>query len=142
MSEDPGDPTAPFTPTFTGPIPAQADLPSESSPEHVTPELVPGSYQYLKRWMFALVVGAVWIVAAVIGMTLYHWWFQSIDKTWPVFLVMVYLVVCVVASLLLAMVADKPLRSAVSIALMSAPFASTVAAAVLHGAYVFQWFGQ
>jgi uncharacterized membrane protein len=44
-----------------------------------------------------------------------------------------------VGSLLVAMVQNKPLLSALSIAVMSAPLASTAAAAVLYGAYVFNW---
>ena len=57
------------------------------------------------------------------------------DKTPPVFLVLVFLIVCTVGSLLTAMVHNKPLVSALAIALMSAPLAATGAAAVLHGLY-------
>jgi hypothetical protein len=49
--------------------------------------------------------------------------------------VLVFVTVCTVGSLLTAMVSDKPLVSAVSIGLMSAPLAATGAAAVLHGLY-------
>ena len=148
----PGEPTVPYTPTFqTGEIPAQPDpvqplaaergpviteeAPSEPLAAPVQPVVVPGAYQYLKRWTFVLVVAAVWIVAAAIGVGLYYWWFHSIDKTPPVFVVLVYLVVCTVASLITAMVQSKPLVSAVSVALMSAPFAAVCGAAVLHGIY-------
>ena len=55
---------------------------------------------------------------------------------------LVYLVVGTVAALLVAMVQNKPLVSAVAIALMSAPLASTAAAAALYGAYVFQWIDR
>jgi lipopolysaccharide export LptBFGC system permease protein LptF len=149
----PGEPTEPYTPTFdTGDFPSAPDLlqplaaeaelqpvtdeaPSEPLPAPAQPVAVPGSYQYLKRWTFVLVVAAVWIVAAVIGLGLYYWWFHSLDKTPAVFVVLIYLVVCTVGSLLTAMVQNKPLVSAVSIALMSAPFAAVGGAAVLHGIY-------
>jgi hypothetical protein len=137
----PGEPTEPYTPTFTGDIAAQTEsvvtdeAPSEPLPAPAQPVAVPGSYQYLKRWTFVLVVAAVWIVAAVIGLGLYYWWFHSLDKTPAVFVVLVYLAVCTVGSLLTAMVQNKPLVSAVSIALMSAPFAAVGGAAVLHGIY-------
>ena len=81
------------------------------------------------------VVAAVWFVAAAIGLGLYYWWFNSINKTPAVFIVLVYLVMCIVAALIAAMVQDKPPMSALAIALMSAPFASTVAASVLYGVY-------
>ena len=70
-----------------------------------------------------------------IGLGLFYWWFNSINKTRAVFIVLVYLVTCTVASLIAAMVPNKPLMSALSLALMSAPFASTAAAAVLYGVY-------
>jgi hypothetical protein len=49
--------------------------------------------------------------------------------------VLIFLVVCTVGSLLTAMVDNKPLVSALAIALMSAPLAAIGAAAVLHGLY-------
>jgi hypothetical protein len=49
--------------------------------------------------------------------------------------VLVYLVVCTVAAVLTAMVQRKPRVSALAIALVSAPFASTAAASVLYGIY-------
>jgi hypothetical protein len=143
-----GEPTTHWTPLFdTGALEAQpitpteppTENPSEPLPTFVAPESVPGTDQYLKRWKFALVVAGVWTVAAVIGLALYEWWFQSVDKTGPVYVLLVYLVVCTVAGLLVAMVQNKPLVSAVAIALMSAPLASTAAAAALYGAYVFHW---
>jgi hypothetical protein len=142
-----GEPTTHWTPLFdTGALEAQPVTPSENPsgplPTFVAPELVPGNNQHLKRWTFALVVAGVWTVAAVIGLATYEWWFQSLDKTGPVFVLLVYLVVCTVAGLLVAMVQNKPLLSAVSIALMSAPLASTAAAAALYGAYVFQWIDR
>jgi hypothetical protein len=146
-----GEPTTHWTPLFdTGAIEAQpitateppTENPSEPLPTFVAPELVPGTSQYLKRWMFALVVAGVWTVAAVIGLAIYEWWFQSADKTGPLFVLLVYIVVGTVAALLVAMVQNKPLVSAVAIALMSAPLASTAAAAALYGAYVFHWIDR
>jgi len=105
------------------------------------PLVVPGSYQFLKRWAFALVVAAVWVVAAPIGAALYYWWVgdADLDKTWPVYGVLLYLIVCTVVSLLFAMVQNRPMVAALAIALMSAPLASTAGAAALYGAYVFGW---
>jgi hypothetical protein len=151
-----GEPTGNWTPLFdTGTIEAQraeaqpitateppGDNPSEPIPAFGPPEVVPGTYAYLKRWTFVLVVAGVWIVAAGIGVALYEWWFSSLDKTVPVFVVFVYVVVCAVGSLLLGMIQNKPVLAALSIALMSAPLASTSAAGVLYGAYVFGWFGR
>ena len=126
----------PYVPTFASELPiVTEEAPSEPLPTPAESVVVPGAYQYLKRWTFVLVVAGVWIVAAAIGVGLYYWWFHSIDKTPPAFVVLVFLVVCAVASLITAMVQDKPLVSAVSVALMSAPFAAVGGAAVLHGIY-------
>jgi hypothetical protein len=111
-------------------------------PAPAQPVVVPGQYHYLKRWTFVLVLAAVWIPAAAIGAALYYEWYHSIDKTLSVFLVLVLIVVCAVAGLLTAMVERKPLVAAVAIAVMSAPFASTAAAAALYGAYVFDWIAR
>jgi hypothetical protein len=145
------EPTQPYAPIFTGEFPAQPDpvqplaakrepmeVPAESTgplPPVVQPAVVLGSYQYLKRWRFVLVVAGVWIVAAACGLGLYHWWFHSLNKTPSVFVVLVFLTVCTVGSLLAAMVSNKPLVAALAIGLMSAPLAATGAAAVLHGHY-------
>jgi hypothetical protein len=146
-----GEPTGNWTPLFdTGAVEAQPitatespdDNPSAPIPAFVPPEVVPGTYTYVKRWTFVLVVAGVWIVGAVAGVALYEWWFSSLDKTAALFVVLVYLVVCTVASLLVAMVQNKPLVSALAVALMSAPLASMAAAGVLHGTYVFGWFGR
>jgi hypothetical protein len=89
----------------------------------------------LKRWIFVAVLVVVWIPAAAAGVGLYYWWFQSVDKTWPVFVVLIFVGVCTVCALLAAMVNDKPLVSALALALMAAPLAAVAAAAVLHGTY-------
>ncbi|MGV0740784.1 hypothetical protein [Mycolicibacterium sp. XJ870] len=155
MTDDVDTATGPFTPLFdTGEFEAPAEdfsptepteptePPSEPLPVPAHPVAVPSAYQYLKRWTFVLVVGGVWIVAAAAGLGLYSYWYQAVDKTWPVFAVLIYLVVCTVGSLLMAMAQRKPLVSALAIALMSAPLASTAAAAALYGAYVFGWIAR
>ncbi|HYZ68933.1 MAG TPA: hypothetical protein VE666_14225 [Mycobacterium sp.] len=150
----PGDPTQPYSPIFTGGFPAQpdpmqplaaernpangTDAPTGPLPPVVQPEVVPGTYKYLKRWMFVLVVAGVWIVGAACGLGLYYWWFHSLDKTLPVFTVMLFVIVCSVGGLLTAMVGDKPIVAALAIGLMSASLAALGAAAVLHGTYFCQ----
>ena len=129
-----GEWTAPFLPTFTGELQV-VDSPPEPLPVPAQPAVQPTPYQYLKRWAFVLVVAGVWTVAAGAGLGLYHWWFHSMNKTPPVFVVLIFLVVCTVGSLLAAMVDNKPLVSALAIALMSAPLAALGAAAVLYGLY-------
>ena len=156
-----GNPTESYTPIFdTGAFPSQADpvkpLAAEPEPQAAEPEpivvedaptsepspasgrypqTVPGAYQHLKRWTFVLVVAGVWVVAAASGLGLYYWWYQSLDKTPSIFVLLVYLVVCTVGGLLISMVQNKPLMSALAIAMMSAPLASTAAAAALYGFY-------
>ncbi|KAA1248902.1 hypothetical protein F0Q45_18065 [Mycobacterium simiae] len=94
---------------------------------------VPGRYTYLKRWKFVLVLLGVWFAAAEVGLSLYYWWYHTIDKTPPVFMVLVYVVVCTVAGLMLSMVEGRPLITALSLAVMSSPFASVAAGAPLYG---------
>lgn len=141
-----GPQTEPYTPIFdTGAIAVVSepvDPPSGPPVAPVRPIAVPGSYQYLKRWTFVLVVASVWIVAAAIGLSLFYWWYQAVDKTPAVFVVLVYLIACTVGGLLTAMVQNRPAVSAAAIALMSAPLASTAAAAALYGAYFFQWIAR
>ena len=96
---------------------------------------VPGRYRYLKWWQLALVLLGVWVVAAVPGLALFYWWYHSVDRTAAVFMVLVYVVACTVGGVLLAMAEGKPLVSALSLAVMSAPFASVAAAAPLYGFY-------
>jgi hypothetical protein len=94
-----------------------------------------GRYLYLKWWQLALVLLGVWIAVAVVGLGLFYWWYHSIDKTPAVFLALVYVVACAVGGVLLAMIEGRPLLSALSLALMSGPFASLAAAAPLYGYY-------
>lgn len=103
------------------------------------PVVVPSAFQFVKRWKFALILAGVWVLAAAAGLGFYYWWYIAMDKTLPVFGILVYLMVCMVASMLVSMVPDRPQVTALAIALMSAPLASMAAAAVLHGAYFFEW---
>jgi hypothetical protein len=98
---------------------------------------VAGQYLYLKWWKFILVLLAVWVPAGTIGAGMFYWWSHdaSKHKTAVVFVVLAYVVVCTVAGLILAMVPDRPLVSALAIALLSAVFASVVAAAPVYGKF-------
>ena len=116
--------------------------PSQPIAVPAQPVVVPGQYNYLKRWMFVLMLAAVWIPAALTGLALYYYWYHSIDKTLPVFLVLVCTIVCTVGGLLLAMVQHKPVVSALAIAVMTAPFAALAGAAVVHGLYYCERVGH
>jgi hypothetical protein len=141
----PGDPTEPYTPTFNtdefGALGTTAfeDSRPEPVPVAARPVVVPGNYRYLKRWMFVLVVAGVWALSALAGWGLYHWWYHSIDKTAPVFVVLVFVVTSTVAGLLAAMAPDRPVVSALAVAAMSAPMAAVSGAAILHGLYYCEW---
>lgn len=106
------------------------------------PVVVPGAYQFVKRWKFALITAGVWLLAAAAGLGFYFWWYTALSKTVPVFGILLFLVVCMVASMLVSMVPNRPQVSALAIALMAAPLASMTAAAVLHGAYYFEWIAR
>jgi hypothetical protein len=149
-SGDTGEHSVPFVPNFddTGPLPAKrsaasqpeeepetSDVDTESVAASVHPVAVPGRYQYLRWWKLVLVILGVWIGAAEVGLSLFYWWYHTIDKTAAVFMVLVYVVVCAVGGVLLAMVHGRPLIAALSIAVMSGPFASVAAAAPLYGYY-------
>ena len=97
-------------------------------------------YHYVKWWQFILVLLAVWIPTGGIGAGLFYWWSHdaSRHKTEVVFVVLAYVVVSTVAGLILAMVADRPLVSALAIAMISAVFASVVAAAPVYGKFYCQ----
>jgi hypothetical protein len=101
---------------------------------------VAGQYQYLKWWKFILTLLAVWVPAGAIGAGLFYWWSHdaSRHKTAVVFVVLAYVVVCTIAGLILAMVPDRPLVSALAIAMLSAVFASVVAAAPVYGKFYCQ----
>jgi hypothetical protein len=106
------------------------------------PVVVPGSYQFVSRWRFTLILIGVWVVSAAAGLGLYHWWYSALDKTLPVLGILGYLVACMMASLLVSLVPDRPRVTALAIVLMAAPLASTAAAAILHGAYYFEWIAR
>lgn len=106
------------------------------------PVVVPGAYQFVKRWQFALITAGVWLLAATAGLGFYFWWYTALSKTVPVFGILIFLVVCMVASMLVSMVPNRPRVTALAIALMAAPLASMAAAAVLHGAYYFEWIAR
>jgi hypothetical protein len=108
---------------------------AESAAIPVQSVTVPGRYLYVKWWKLALVILGIWAVAAVVGLGLFYWWHHSIDKTPALFVVLVYVVVCVVGGVMLAMVEGRPLVSALSVAVMSAPFGAFAAAAPLYGYY-------
>ena len=128
-----------FLRSVTGHLPPMS-IPAASAPAH--PIAVAGSYLFLKRWKFALIVAGVWLLSAAAGLGFYYWWYTALDKTLPVFGILMYLVVCMVASILVSMVPNRPQVTALAIALMAAPVASTAAAAVLHGAYFFEWIAR
>jgi hypothetical protein len=139
-------PTAPQAPLEEKSEPEpEGEMPAEESPSEPfpasgrKPQVVPGQYYFLKRGTFVLVTAAVWIPGALVGLGLYYYWLHSVHKAVPVFVVLIYLVTCALAGLLLAMVERRPVVAAVSLAVMSAPLASTAAAAALYGAYVFHW---
>jgi hypothetical protein len=134
--EQPAEPS-PETPAAPGAAvqDAERDLGTEAAGAPVQSVTVPGRYLYLKWWQLALVLLGVWIAVAVVGLGLFYWWYHSIDKTQAVFLALVYVVACAVGGVLLAMIEGRPLLSALSLALMSGPFASLAAAAPLYGYY-------
>jgi hypothetical protein len=141
----PPEPVATAVDTGATPEPEahpEGSPPSEPVSVLAQPVIVPGQYHYLKWWTLVLVLVGVWIPAALIGLALYYYWFHSLHKTPAVFVVLMVIVVCTVGAQLLAMVERKPLVTAVSIALMSAPLAATAAAAALYGAYAFHWISR
>ena len=116
---------------------------------HVPPAVVPAqpvevlsSYQFVKRWRFALILAGVWALSAAAGLGFYYWWYTAPHKTLAVFGILLYLTACMVAAILVSLVPDRPQVTALALALMAAPLASTAAAAVLHGAYYFEWIAR
>jgi hypothetical protein len=103
------------------------------------PVVVPGQYQFLKAWKLLSVLCGVWLVAGVIGLGLYYWWFQSTDKSWTEFAVLMYVIVSVVSALLLSLPDQRPVLSATAIAVLTAPYASAVAAGALYGMFAYGW---
>lgn len=122
-------------PETSAPATDEQDADAESAVAPVQPVTVPGRYLYLKWWKLLLVILGVWFVAADAGLGLFYWWYHSADNTAALFVVLVYVVACAVGGVLLAMAEGRPLVSALSLAVMSGPFASLAAAAPLLGYY-------
>ena len=114
---------------------SDADAEEDPAAAPVGSVTVPGRYQYLNWWKLVLVILGVWMAAAEVGLSLFYWWYHTIDKTAAVFMVLVYVVACIVGGVMLAMVHGRPLISALSLGVMSGPFASVAAAAPLYGYY-------
>lgn len=111
-------------------------------PPPAQPVVIPAAAQYVTRWRFLLVTAGVWLVGAGAGAGLYFWWFHSPVKDMPVFTVLVFVVACVVGSLLTAMVQERPGIAAMALAMMSMPLAAATGAALLYGGYVFGWIAR
>lgn len=106
---------------------------------NAAPATVAGQFHHIKWWRLGLVLAGTWVIAVAIGLAMYYRWFHAVDKTWPDFMVLVYVVACMVAALLIGMSDRAPMSSVLSIAVMSAPFGSGCGAAALYGMYVFGW---
>ncbi|CAN1503081.1 hypothetical protein MCEMAEM6B_01246 [Mycobacteriaceae bacterium] len=117
-------------------------IPTLNATPVARPVLVPGTNEFVARWRFALILAGVWVVAAAAGLGFYHWWYTAGEKTLPVLGILGYLAVCMAASVLLSLVPNRPRVTALAVAVMAAPLASTAAAAVLHGAYYFEWIAR
>jgi hypothetical protein len=165
-SDDTGEDSVPFVPNFedTGsqPLPRVTEPDSKPEPKPkeesktpgpaaeqesgtepiAAPVTVPGRYQYVKWWKLLLVILGVWFAAAEVGLSLFYWWYHTVDKTAAVYMVLVYVVACTVAGVMLAMVQGRPLISALALAVMSGPFASVAAAAPLYGHYYCERVGH
>ena len=118
------------------------DAPSAPLPAPAPSVVVEGTYLSVKWWRFVSILAGVWFVSAAAGAGLYYYWYQSVDKTWPVFVALAYIVVITVGALVASTAQRKPLVSALAIALMSTPLAAMAAAAVFYGAYVFGWIAR
>ncbi|MGO9035286.1 hypothetical protein [Mycobacterium sp.] len=151
--DDTGEDSVPFVPNFddTGsqPLPRVTESTPKDEPEHesegessAAPVAVPGRYQYVKWWKLLLVLLGVWFAAAEVGLSLFYWWYHTVDKTAAVYMVLVYVVACVVAGVILAMVQGRPMMSALALGVMSGPFASVAAAAPLYGYYYCERVGH
>ena len=154
--------TEPFVPDFDDddsgshplPVVSEPDKPEEpeepkapaaepdATAETAAPVAVPGRYQYVKWWKLLLVLFGAWFAAAEVGLSLFYWWFHTMDKTAAVYMVLVYVVACTVGGLMLSMVQGRPLIASLSLGVMSGPFASVAAAAPLYGYYYCERVGH
>jgi hypothetical protein len=141
VNPDPLPVLADWPPVQSVPVLAQGP-PAQTVSVPAQPVVVPGTFEFVKRWRFALILVGVWAVSAVVGLGFYYWWYSALEKTVPVLGILGYLVICMVASLLVSLVPNRPQVTALAIALMAAPLASTAAAAILHGAYYFEWIAR
>jgi hypothetical protein len=157
-ADDSSPGTAPFVPDFgddddSGPQPILAppglkekhdpeEEPSPAATETAAPVAVAGRYQYVKWWKLLLVIFAAWVGAAQVGLSLFYWWYHTLDKTVAVYIVLVYVVACTVGGLMLSMVEGRPLITSLSLGVMSGPFASVAAAAPLYGYYYCERVGH
>lgn len=116
---------------------ATAYTETEAPPSAALPAVAAFGQLYLKWWKFVLMLLAVWVPAGAAGAGLFYWWSHdaSKHKTTVVFVVLAYVVVTTVAGLILAMASDRPLLSALSIAMLSAVFAAVVGAAPVYGTF-------
>jgi hypothetical protein len=132
-AEKPAQPVGGLTPGAYTDAPPSESIPTSSI-------AVPDRYQYVRWWQFVSMLLAVWIPAGAIGAGLFYWWSHdaSRHKTEVVFVVLAYVVVSTVAGLILAMAADRPLVSALAIAMISAVFASVIGAAPVYGKFYCQ----
>jgi hypothetical protein len=146
-SDDTGEDSVPFVPNFDDDSEPIAVPPPEPEPESeseavVAPVVVRGRYQYVKWWKLLLVILGVWFAAAEVGLSLFYWWYHTVDKTAAVYTALVYVVACAVSGVILAMVQGRPMMSALALAVMSGPFASVAAAAPLYGHYFCERVGH
>lgn len=141
FGEPAGEPAGETDTADTGPAlpPVTGHMPTVVAAH---PVAVPGGHQFVKRWKFALIVAGVWVLAAAAGLGCYFWWYTALSKTIPVFGILLFVIGSTVASMLVSMVPNRPQVAALAIALMAAPLASMTAAAVLHGAYYFEWIAR
>jgi hypothetical protein len=145
--DDTGEDSVPFVPNFdddSGPsaLPPRAAEHEPESDAIAAPVAVPGRYQYVKWWKLLLVLLGVWFATAEVGLSLFYWWYHTADKTAAVYVALVYVVACVVAGVVLAMLQGRPMMSALALAVMSGPFASVAAAAPLYGHYYCERVGH
>jgi heme A synthase len=125
-AKTPDGPAGGLTPAAYADAPPSGSMPTSSIADHC-----------VRWWQFVLILWAVWIPAGAIGAGLFYWWSHdaSKHKTTVVFVVLAYVVVSAVAGLILAVVADRPLISALAIAMISAVFAAVVGAAPVYGKF-------
>ena len=126
----PDGPVGGFTPGAYTDAPPSESIPTSSI-------AVPDGYHCVRWWQLVLVLLAVWVPAGVIGAGLFYWWSHdaSKHKTTVVFVVLAYVVVSTVAGLILAVVPDRPVVSALALAMISVLFASVVGAAPVYGKF-------